>query len=162
MNDQTHPSSDIHHLPLQGRKLDGSETLPLGDDPSSIMHVGQFEDEGSRNRIVSSTDLLVRCQAEGNANTHLWGRHVRAGAVTLLIGETSAGKTVFLHNLGYHLACGNEFLDVAPPSRLRVLSVDFESHYDILKEHLEIIGPPRDGTSLIWRTFAQGSLCFNV
>ena len=76
----------------------------------------------------------------GNANTHLWDRHVRAGAVTLLIGETSAGKTVFLHNLGYHLACGKEFLGVAPPSRLRVLSVDFESHYDILKEHLHTIG----------------------
>ena len=40
MNAQTHPSSDIHHLPLQGRQLDGSETLPSSGDPSSFCTYG--------------------------------------------------------------------------------------------------------------------------
>jgi hypothetical protein len=60
--------------------------------------------------------------------------------VTLVVGETSAGKTVFLHNLSYHLAMGQEFLGFKPHRPLRVLSVDFESNDEIRATHLSTIG----------------------
>jgi len=90
--------------------------------------------------VISSAALLDRSRARSDSGTELWGLHVRAGIVTLLIGETSAGKTVLLHNLGFHLASGNEFLGIKPPRPLRVLHVDFESYDAIYEEHLAAIG----------------------
>jgi len=72
--------------------------------------------------------------------TQIWGFHVRPSTVTLFIGETSVGKTVFLHNLAYHLASGKEFLGNEPPRLMRVLYVDIESNEEVLGEHLSTIG----------------------
>jgi RecA-family ATPase len=99
--------------------------------------------------------LLARSerQAADSAQRQLWGLHVRTGAVTLFIGETSVAKTVFLHNLAYHLATGQQFLGITPPRPLGVLYVDFESYDDIFAEHLSAIGTP-DG----WRFVEQDHL----
>jgi len=153
-----HPSSDILHHPL-GRGDEGSQTIPnRGEErlnhPSLISTPqGGEKDEGCR--IISSADLLARSRkrAADSAQRQLWGLHVRAGAVTLFIGETSVGKTVFLHNLAYHLATGQQFLGITPPRPLRVLYVDFESYDDIFAEHLSAIGTA-DG----WRFVEQDHL----
>ena len=62
--------------------------------------------------------------------------------VTFFVGETSAGKTVFLHNLAHHLATGREFLGMTPPRPLKVLYVDFETPPEVLAEHLTVMGVP--------------------
>jgi len=92
--------------------------------------------------IVSSADALVRARNRvGDAVTaQIWGLHVRARAVTLFVGQTSAGKTTFLHNLAFHLSTGREFVGITPPRPCRVLVLDFESYDDLLAEHLEAIG----------------------
>lgn len=71
--------------------------------------------------------------------TSYGGAHIRSSAVTLFVGEASAGKTVFLYNLAYYLALGEEFLGLKPPRPLRVLYVDFESG-DIMRDNLNAIG----------------------
>jgi hypothetical protein len=92
--------------------------------------------------VIPSADALVRARRRaGDAlAAQMWGLHVRARAVTQIVGETSAGKTVFLKNLAYHLATGQEFLGLTPPRLLRVLHLDFETYDDLLAEHLEAIG----------------------
>jgi AAA domain-containing protein len=141
----TDPSSDILQYPPV-REHEGSTMIPEGrrDRDPSLTPAPPVppKDEGCRKAIIPSADLLRRAQArltEGGLG-HYWDRHVRAGAVTLLIGETSAGKTVFLHNLAYHLAAGEVFLGIRPPRPLRVLHVDFESYDEIYAEHLGVIG----------------------
>ena len=62
------------------------------------------------------------------------------GSVTLFIGQASAGKTVFLHNLAFHLAEGKEFLGIAPVRPYKALYLDFESNEEIVVEHLRGIG----------------------
>ncbi len=135
-----HASSDIPHHPTGG-KDEGSRVIPKGGgNPSDTPSPGK--DKGVGCRIVPSPDLLKRCQEtlQDPAEAHLWGLHARGGALTLFVGETSVGKTVFLHNLAYHLATGQEFLGLSPPRPLRVLSVDFESYDEIRLEHLSAIG----------------------
>jgi hypothetical protein len=140
-----HPSPLILHHPL-GKGDEGLKTIPKrgGERQSgpslTTAPQGGTKDEGCR--IISSSDLLDRSQKvlAAAAEVQLWGLHVRAGAVTLFIGETSVGKTVFLHNLAYHLAAGQEFLGLVPPRPLRVLNLDFESYADIFAEHLSTIG----------------------
>lgn len=85
--------------------------------------------------------------------TSLWGRHITRGNVTYFVGETSTGKTVFLHNLAYRLAEGRSFLGIAPPKPLKVLYLDYESNDELLLEHLSTIG-----TSDNWHFFDYGSV----
>ena len=92
-------------------------------------------------RIMSSAQLFERCQYQlSKTDTLLWGAHIRSAAVTYIVGETSVGKTVFLHNLAYSLAKGEEFLGTVPSKALKVLYIDFESNDEILAEHLSLIG----------------------
>jgi hypothetical protein len=72
----------------------------------------------------------------------VWGDRIPGGAVTLLVGESSVGKTVFLHRLAYHLSRGEEFLGEGPERGLRVLFADFESNDEVLAEHLSLMGSP--------------------
>ncbi len=136
------PSSDILHVPMKDDMKEETPPAPdVGACPSYTPPLGA--DEGGRMKgVISSAEALVRARERvGDAEAgQLWGLHVRARAVTQIVGETSAGKTVFLHNLGHHLASGKEFLGIAPPRPLRVLHVDFESYHDILVEHLDAIG----------------------
>ncbi len=136
----TDPASIIRQHPSEGTD-DGSRVIPQGggDHLSSTTPPPPMMDDECR--IVSSADMLARCRANLSGTTSdLWGAHIRASTVTLFIGETSAGKTVFLHNLAYHLAEGDEFLGLKPPHPLRVLSVDFESYEEIMTENLSAIG----------------------
>jgi archaellum biogenesis ATPase FlaH len=139
------PSSIIPHDLPEGSD-EGSRMIPEGGrDPLPAIHPSTppppipKRDEGCR--IISSVDLLERSKGSvGGKATELWGLHIRTGIVTMFVGETSVGKTVFLHNLAYHLATGQEFLGISAPRPLRVLSVDFESYEDIYAEHLASIG----------------------
>jgi archaellum biogenesis ATPase FlaH len=93
-------------------------------------------------RALPIAEFLEQAQAsiEKSDKAGLWGLHIQARAVTLLSGQTSAGKTTFLHVLAYHLAEGREFLGIKPPRPLRVLYMDYESPLDVLKEHFTRIG----------------------
>ncbi len=93
-------------------------------------------------RVLTSEDVLSLAQQKiGDAGAaRRWGLHVQAGAVTLFVGQTSAGKTTFLHNLAFHLAEGQEFLDIKPPRALKVLYGDYESTYAVLEDHGRRIG----------------------
>jgi hypothetical protein len=137
------PSSDILQEAMKDGMKDEVPPAPeQGACPSYTPPQGAMKDEGCRKGVISSAEALVRArvQAGDTVAAQMWGLHVRARAVTQIVGETSAGKTVFLHNLAYHLATGREFLGIPPPRPLRVLHVDFESYDDILVEHLEAIG----------------------
>jgi hypothetical protein len=98
------------------------------------------DDKDKRHGVISSSGLLLRSAKRGDEAVPYWGLHVRPGTVALLIGETSAGKTVFLHNLGRHLAAGEPFLGLVPPRPLRVLQIDFESYDAIYEDHLTALG----------------------
>ena len=126
--------------PVPGEGACPSDTLPLGADERRRMKDASQHEPGVL--VLSSADTLVRArQRAGDAvAAQLWGLHVRSRAVTQFIGETSAGKTVFLKNLAYHLATGQEFVGLTPPRPLRVLHLDFETYEDLLAEHLEAIG----------------------
>jgi RecA-family ATPase len=58
----------------------------------------------------------------------------------MLVGETSAGKTVLLYNLAYHLATGRDFLGFTPRTSFRVLYVDFEGNDETRVLNMEAIG----------------------
>lgn len=122
-------------------KDEGTPQLPDGGGVSSdTTPLGGEVKEGKR-RIISSADLLEQCKKTlTDPMGQLWGYNLRPKAVTLLVGETSAGKTTFLHNLAYRLALGEEFLGYSPPRPLRVLYVDYESGEHIIAEHLTTIG----------------------
>lgn len=120
----------------------GTPQLPDGGGVTSdTTPLGGVEDEGRRKRVISSARLLELTRKTLNEPlSRLWSYNIRPKAVTLLVGETSAGKTTFLHNLAYHLAKGEEFLGIAPPKPLRVLYLDYESGDEIIAEHLDTIG----------------------
>ncbi len=158
----TDPSSDIHQHPIEGEDVGFVKDNPEGREEvrsSSYTHslpLGGEEMTDDGFRIIASAELLGRCQKRSDQpDSNLWGGYIRTGAVTLLVGETSAGKTVFFHNLAYHLAEGLEFLGLAPPRRLKLLSLDFESYGDIIEDNLSAIG-----TSENWKLvdFEEGDV----
>src|SRR5215467_4681405 len=117
--------------------------IPLvGEDhPSSLSPPASvtMTDEGTG--ILASEEVLRQAQARiKSAPPELWGSYLRASTVILLVGEASAGKTVLLYNLAYHLASGQEFLGYKPPRPLRVLSVDFEGNDEIRAMNLTAVG----------------------
>ena len=138
------PSSDI----TQASRGGNDEGSPQGTSPEagenhpSSLHpptLPPMRDDGSG--IVSSEEMLQLCERQlAHQPPELWGPFVRPSAVTLLVGEASAGKTVLLYNLAYHLAMGNEFLSIQPTRPLRVLSVDLESNDEICAFNLSQIG----------------------
>ena len=147
------PPSDIHQHPIEGEDVGFVKDNPVDEGRTGSPSFTQPPSRGSRAmmddgwRIVSSKELLRRYKDRlDEPDRDLWGSYIRAGAVTLLNGETSTGKTVFLHHLAVHLAEGNEFLGLKPPKPLKVLSIDFESYDDILEDHFNMIG-----TSENWR-----------
>jgi hypothetical protein len=117
------PSSDILQETMKEGVREGEAPLvpEEGACPSYTPPLGG--DEGRRMKdVISSADALARARERVGdaAAAKIWELHVRARAVTQFIGETSAGKTVFLHNLGYHLATGTTFLGITPPRPFRV------------------------------------------
>ncbi len=82
-------------------------------------------------RVITAEDWFEQHSHQlGNTQHHLWGPHIRKEAVTLLVGETSVGKTTLLYNLCYKLSKGDSFLDIAPPHPLRILHLDYEEDTD--------------------------------
>jgi hypothetical protein len=136
----TTPTSDNLHVASDHGNEGPLGLVPEGGASDIVAPVGADVGVGCRKGVISSADLLARSRARANSGAPLWGLHVRAGTVTLLIGETSAGKTVFLHNFGFHMASGRDFLGIAPPRDLRVFHVDFESYDAIYEDHLPAIG----------------------
>jgi len=141
-----HPSSDIRQPPLEHGE-EGSPLIREGGGHPSItappLHSTEVQSNTRPKGVVSAASLLDRYRSRTtDAGTLFWGQHVRAGMVTFFVGETSAGKTVFLHNLAHHLATGREFLGLTPPRPLRVLYVDFETPPEVLVEHLTVMGVP--------------------
>src|SRR5437763_1346906 len=101
-----HPASIIHQETLMDGVDGCSEPGPSdeGARPSDAPSLGGVMDDGLMDgTTVSSTALLDRCRLRLGPDVergNYWGLHVRAGAVTLIVGETSAGKTTFLHRFG--------------------------------------------------------------
>ncbi len=60
--------------------------------------------------------------------------------LVLLSGETSAGKTVLVYNVAYHLAEGTEFVGLKPPRPLRVIYIDLETPEQLHRSQVESIG----------------------
>jgi RecA-family ATPase len=120
------------------------------DHPSSLPLLAGVTMTDDGTGILSSEEVLQRAQ-EGikNAPPELWGSYVRASTVILLVGEASAGKTVLLYNLAYHLSTGQEFLGFRPPRPLRVFSVDFEGNDEIRAINLTAVGTAPDWGFLI-------------
>jgi archaellum biogenesis ATPase FlaH len=69
-------------------------------------------------------------------------------ALVLLVGEASAGKTVFLYRLAEALAHGKEFLGHRPPRPVRVLHLDVESPRSVERTLLATIRPHSNWTIL--------------
>jgi RecA-family ATPase len=118
--------------------------IPVGgeeDHPSSPTPPTPAPTIDDGTGIIPSEEVLRQAQERvKNAPPVLWGSYVRASTVTLLVGEASAGKTVLLYNLAYHIATGQEFLGFTPNRSLRVLSVDFEGNDEIRATNLNAIG----------------------
>lgn len=93
-------------------------------------------------RVVIPTQEVLDLSLSqlSNMAPEIWGGYLRHDTVTLLVGESSAGKTVLLYNLAYHLATGKEFLHTAVAKPVRVLHVDFEGNAEIRALNLGKIG----------------------
>lgn len=147
------PLSITHDHPTRVND-EGSPTgmIPLGgeDHPSSLPLLESIQSMDDGTGIISSEVVLQQAQDRmKNAPPELWGSYLRASTVTLLVGEASAGKTVLLYNLAYHLATGQEFLGFKPPRPLKVLSVDFEGNDEIRAMNLTAVGTAPDWGFLI-------------
>ena len=98
--------------------------------------LGGSEEEGLE--IIPSTEVPP---PEEGAGEGLLGPFLPGGGeVVLLAGETSAGKTVLVYNIAYHLAEGTEFAGLMPPEPLRVLYLDLESPENVHRDFVEVIG----------------------
>ena len=61
-------------------------------------------------------------------------------SLVMLVGESSAGKTVLGKDMAYHLAEGLDWVGISPSGEQRVIYVDLESPENVFREHAEIIG----------------------
>src|SRR5262245_17569306 len=52
---------------------------------------------------------------QDRGSAELWGPLLLKGALTLLVGQSSVGKSVLLYRLAEALATGQEFLGLTPP-----------------------------------------------
>lgn len=83
----------------------------------------------------------------------IWGHFLRHGAVTLLVAEAGAGKTIFTHRLAQCLEAGIPFMGMAPPRPERVFHIDLESDEGTKGLLLDIIPPCGAG----WDTLPFGT-----
>lgn len=127
--------SKANPTPDKGEMASAHSSPPWGNRPCPESRPLEFQ-------ALPTAELLKKAQAQIAASdkAELWGLHIQARGVTLVSGQTSAGKTTLLHTLAYCLAEGREFLGIQPPRPLRVLYVDCESSLDVLVEHFTRIG----------------------
>jgi archaellum biogenesis ATPase FlaH len=91
-------------------------------------------------RIIPSPLYLKILTSGAKGPTYLFGTLVPRESVVLVVGESSAGKTVFLHALSYACATCTELLGMTPPHPLRVLHIDVESPGVVTRMLLRAIG----------------------
>jgi len=94
---------------------------------------------------------------QDHGSAELWGPLLLKGALTLLVGQSSVGKSVLLYRLAEALATGREFLGLTPPRPLRVLHIDLETPDDVRNAHLEVMENP-DGWDIVDRHPPTGAL----
>lgn len=82
--------------------------------------------------IIPSRECFALARARmQSAAPEIWGGYLRQQTVTLLVGESSAGKTVFLYNLAHCLAKRMEFFHTPVAKQNRILHLDFEGNDEI-------------------------------
>ena len=105
-----------------------SESPMLGDS-----------EEKSAVTIIPSADIPP--PDTGGENQELLGPFVPTSpCLVLMSGETSAGKTVYAYNMGYHMAEGVSLVGLTPPRPLRVLYVDLENPDSVHRYLVDTIG----------------------
>ena len=91
-------------------------------------------------KVISSETLLEEVASGNSEENELWGMMIPRGAVVLLIGEASTGKTHFLYRLLHNLSEGEELLGLKPPRAMKVLQIDIESLDSVKEDLLSIAG----------------------
>jgi hypothetical protein len=133
-------NSNGSHLASISARSDKATTPPQGGAS------GLSENHHRPWRIMSSTRYLKLLKRSSHGTTsYLFGKLVPKGSVISLVGEASAGKTVFLNRLCYALSTGETLLGITPPRPLKVLHVDVES-----PKQTERMNLGRIGTSGSW------------
>jgi hypothetical protein len=96
------------------------------------------ESEERRFTLIPSTDVMLPDNdIEGGA----LGPYIPyPSSLVMLVGESSAGKTVLGKNMAYHLAEGLDWVGISPSGEQRVIYIDLESPENVFREHVEIIG----------------------
>jgi hypothetical protein len=116
-----------------------AEPIHEGATPHSGSLSGMSGSSSRGWEIVPSIKHLEHLRLR-EADSEFWGAFLIEGTVNILVGEASAGKTVFTKRLAKALADGKEFLGLMPPRPLRVLHIDLETPEALQRDHLETIG----------------------
>jgi DNA-binding transcriptional regulator YhcF (GntR family) len=87
--------------------------------------------------VKSSREWLEQYDGEGSRSAELWGPILLKGTLTLLVGESSAGKSVLVYRLAEALTAGKELLGLTPPKPLRVLHIDLETPDEVRQDLFE-------------------------
>jgi hypothetical protein len=92
-----------------------------------------------------------------HGSVELWGPLLLKGALTLLVGQSSVGKSVLVYRLAESLTTGQSFLGLTPSRPLRVLHIDLETPDDVRDTHLEVMENP-EGWDIVDRHPPAGGL----
>ncbi len=104
-------------------------------------NVSEVSTTKTRWRIIPSPVYLKELSRASTGSEYLWGKFLPKGALVLIVGEASAGKTMFLHRWAHSLVTRQQFLGLTPPRPLRVLHVDVESPASVERMLLHTIHP---------------------
>jgi len=96
------------------------------------------ESEERRFTLIPSTDVML---PDDDIEGGSLGPYIPyPSSLVMLVGESSAGKTVLGKDMAYHLAEGLDWVGISPSGEQRVIYVDLESPENVFREHAEIIG----------------------
>jgi hypothetical protein len=96
------------------------------------------ESEERRFMLIPSTDVML---PDDDIEGGSFGPYIPyPSSLVMLVGESSAGKTVLGKNMAYHLAEGLDWVGISPSGEQRVIYIDLESPENVFREHAEIIG----------------------
>jgi AAA domain len=129
-----------NHPPLETGKMSKPSTSnelemdkpTTGENTSGIPHHNSPDSESEQEYrrpvwALSSRAWVEQYEGEEHGSAELWGPILRKGTLTLMVGQSSVGKTVFLYRLTEALTAGKEFLGLTPPKPLRFLHIDLET-----------------------------------
>ena len=96
------------------------------------------ESEERRFTLIPSTDVML---PDDDIEGGSLGPYIPyPSSLVMLVGESSAGKTVLGKDMAYHLAEGLDWVGISPSGEQRVIYIDLESPENVFREHAEIIG----------------------